>query len=151
MALSARGRHCIIKLRSNTTGALESHSFGRAVVCAGPWTAKLVPELSAFLSTLRTPVTYWHDPSGSHSASNVFPIIFNARLTGIYGLPSLEYPGLVDRLVDNVVVGCRFSGSGFKHSPATGKMLAALALDREETIPQGFRSDRYLLHRFQKQ
>jgi len=30
-------------------------------------------------------------------------------------------------------------------------MLAALALDREETIPQGFRSDRYLLHRFQKQ
>jgi len=201
-----------IKLRSNMTGALESHSFGRAVVCAGPWTAKLVPELSAFLSTLRTPVTYWRDPSGSYSASNGFPIIFNARLTGIYGLPSLEYPGLVkmlfhggpeadpeardlisfepfvekvsqyvrdhlplldthkpavletcmysmtpdsnpviDRLADNVVVGCGFSGSGFKHSPATGKMLAALALDREETIPQGFRSDRYLLHRFQKQ
>jgi sarcosine oxidase/L-pipecolate oxidase len=200
----------LIEVRSNTSDKLESHSFSRAVVCAGPWTAKLVPELSALLSTLRTPVTYWRDPTGSHSVSNGFPIIFNARLTGIYGLPSLEYPGLVkmlfhggpeadpeardlisfepfvekvnryvrdhlpmldnqkpailetcmysmtpdsnpviDRLAGNLVVGCGFSGSGFKHSPATGKMLAALALNREETVPAGFRADRYRLNRFQ--
>ena len=198
-----------IEARCSASGDLKSHSFSRAVVCAGPWTAKLVPQLSGFLSTLRTPVTYWRDPSGSHSAANGFPIIFNARMTGIYGLPSLEYPDLVkmlfhggpetdadtrdlacfdpfvekvnryvrdhlplldndkpailetcmysmtpdstpviDRLADNLVVGCGFSGSGFKHSPATGKMLAALALDREETVPKGFRADRYLMVRF---
>jgi len=197
-----------IEARSNTSGKLEAYSFGRAVICAGPWTAKLVPELSPHLRTLRTPVTYWRDPSGRYSASSGFPIVFNARLTDIYGLPSLEYPGLVkmlfhggpeadpdardqvscdpfvekvnqyvrdhfplldhdqpailetcmysmtpdgapviDRLAGNLVVGCGFSGSGFKHSPATGKMLAALALDRDDTVPRGFRADRYHLAR----
>ena len=153
--------------------------------------------------------TYWADPGGYHSAAHGFPILFNARLTGIYGLPSCEYPGLVkmpyhggpetdpntrdlvsyktyvekvsdyvrdhlphldhqkpailetcmytmspdgfpiiDRLTDNLVVGCGFSGSGFKHSPATGWMLAPLALGQENSIPVGFRGDRYLLSRF---
>ena len=44
---------------------------------------------------------------------------------------------------------CGFSGSGFKHSPATGWMLAALALEQEETVPKGFRADRYVMDRFQ--
>jgi len=56
---------------------------------------------------------------------------------------------VIDRLDDNLVVGCGFSGSGFKHSPATGRMLAALALDEEDSVPVGFRADRYLLERFQ--
>ncbi len=199
-----------IKVRSNTTGKIETLSFDRTVVCAGPWTAKLVPQLTGHLRSLLTPVTYWRDPTGSYSASTGFPILFNARLTGVYGLPSCEYHGLVkmlfhggpetdpdtrdlvsfkpyvkkvnryvrdhlplldhrkpailetcmytltadndpilDRLADNLVVGCGFSGSGFKHSPATGWMLAALALEQEDTVPEGFRADRYVMERFQ--
>jgi sarcosine oxidase/L-pipecolate oxidase len=136
------------------------------------------------------------------------PILFNARLTDIYGLPSCEYPGLakllfhggpeadpdsvdpgdiapyvrrvsdyvrdhlplleherpaiqescfytmtpdgtpiIDRLTNGLVVGAGFSGSGFKHSPATGRMLAALVLDREAEVPEGFMPGRYTLDR----
>jgi sarcosine oxidase/L-pipecolate oxidase len=199
-----------VETRSNENGKIEVQSFDRTVVCAGPWTAKLMPQLGGLLQCLRTPVTYWRDPTGSYSASGGFPILFNARLTGIYGLPSYEYPGLVkmlfhggpetdpdardlasfkphikkvrhyvrehltllecrkpailetcmytmtpdsnpilDRISANVVVGCGFSGSGFKHAPATGWLLAALALEQEESIPEGFRSDRYAMDRFQ--
>jgi len=207
---SQAGAGVQIEVRFNTTGKIETLSFDRTVVCAGPWTAKLVPQLSGLLRSLLTPVTYWRDPTGSYSASSGFPILFNARLTGVYGLPSCEYHGLVkmlfhggpetdpdtrdlasfkpyvkkvkryvrdhlplldhqkpailetcmytmtpdnypilDRLADNLVVGCGFSGSGFKHSPATGWMLAALALEQEDTVPEGFRADRYVLERFQ--
>jgi sarcosine oxidase/L-pipecolate oxidase len=200
-----------IRMRSDISGKTVSSDFDSTVVCAGPWTGKLLPQLSGLLSSLRTPVTYWHDPSGSCSAANGFPILFNARLTGVYGLPSCEYEGLVkilfhggpetdpdtrdlvsfephikkisdyvrehlpqldyrqavilescmytmtpdnepiiDRLSSNVVVGCGFSGSGFKHSPATGKMLAAMALDKGDLLPQGFRADRYVLNRFHR-
>jgi sarcosine oxidase/L-pipecolate oxidase len=197
------------EVRSISTGDVAVQSFDRAVVCAGPWTASLLPQLKGLLSSVLTPVTYWRDPTGSHSTSKGFPIIFNARLTGIYGLPSYEYPGLVkmlfhggpetdpdtrdtvsfdpyiekvrhyvrdhlklldhekpaivescmytmsadgspiiDRLGANVTVGCGFSGSGFKHSPATGRMLAACALDLDDDVPEGFRADRYALNRF---
>ena len=206
---SRPGAGTSIEMKSITSGKTETLSFDKAVVCAGPWTGQLLPRLKKHLSALLTPVTYWADPGGSHSAANGFPILFNARLTGIYGLPSCEYPGLVkmlyhggpetdpntrdlvsytayvekvshyvrdhlphldhkkpailescmytmspdgfpiiDRLTDNLVVGCGFSGSGFKHSPATGWMLAALALGQGNNIPGGFRGDRYLLNRF---
>jgi len=191
---------------------VETRLFDRAVICAGPWTARLAPCLKAHLRSLLTPVTYWHDPTGSYSAASGFPIIFNARLTGVYGLPSCEYPGMVkvlyhggsesdpdrrdlvstksyvkkvkryvrdhlpllnyekpaiqetcmytmmsdgspviDRLDANTAIGCGFSGSGFKHSPATGLMLAALALGQDEAIPDEFRADRYALGRLQSQ
>ncbi len=39
--------------------------------------------------------------------------------------------------------------ASLRHCPATGWMLAALALGQDETIPDGFRADRYLLGRFQ--
>jgi sarcosine oxidase/L-pipecolate oxidase len=197
------------EVRSISTGDVAAQSFDRAVVCAGPWTASLLPQLKELLSSVLTPVTYWRDPTGNHSTSKGFPIIFNARLTGIYGLPSYEYPGLVkmlfhggpesdpdtrdrvsfepyiekvrhyvrdhlklldhekpaivescmytmsvdgnpiiDRLDGNVTVGCGFSGSGFKHAPATGRMLAACALELGDDIPEGFRADRYALSRF---
>jgi sarcosine oxidase/L-pipecolate oxidase len=199
-----------IRLRSNTTGKTKTLGFDRAVVCAGPWTARLLPQLAELLHSLLIPVTYWRDPSGSHGISNGFPILFNARLTGVYSLPSCEYHGLVkvlfhggpetdpdtrdlptlkpyiekisryiqehlplldhrqpailepcmytmtpdsepilDRLAHNLVIGCGFSGSGFKHSPATGWLLAALALGREEILPDGFQAKRYVLDRFQ--
>ena len=197
-----------LEVNANSTGEIEALSFDRTVVCAGSWTDKLLPELRGLLRSLRTPVTYWRDPDRNYSVSGGFPIIFNARLTGVYGLPTYEYPGLVkmlfhggpetdpdtrdlasfepyvervrqyvqdhlvlldsskpailetclytmspdsspiiDRLADKLVVGCGFSGSGFKHSPATGRMLAALALEQDETIPSGFRADRYTLER----
>ena len=203
------GEGATVTLHSNMDGKTDTKFFDRVVVCAGPWTGSLVPHFDGLLSSLLTPVTYWRDPSGCCSAANGFPIIFNARLTGIYGLPSCEYPGLVkllyhggpetdpdsrdlasfepyvetvrqyvrehlprldhdkpavletcmytmspdsfpviDRLANGLVVGCGFSGSGFKHAPATGQMLAALALDLEETIPNGFRPDRYAFGRF---
>jgi sarcosine oxidase/L-pipecolate oxidase len=206
---SRPGAGTSIEMKSITTGNTETLSFDKTVVCAGPWTGQLLPSLKKHLRALLTPVTYWADPGGSHSAASGFPILFNARLTGIYGLPSCEYPGLVkmlyhggpetdpntrnlvsftdyvekvsdyvrdhlphldhqqpailetcmytmspdgfpiiDRLTDNLVVGCGFSGSGFKHSPATGWMLASLALGQEKGMPEGFRSDRYLLDRF---
>ena len=56
---------------------------------------------------------------------------------------------IIDRVDDSLAVGCGFSGSGFKHAPATGKMLAALTLGQEKTIPEGFRADRYVIDRFE--
>ena len=47
-----------------------------------------------------------------------------------------------------IVLGCGFSGSGFKNSPAWGKMLTCLALGRETEIPDGFQLQRYCLQRF---
>ena len=199
-----------IGAHSITTGDTESLIFDRTVVCAGPWTATLLPRLADLLRSLLAPVTYWRDPSGQCSVANGCPILFNARLTDVYGLPSCEYPGLVkvlfhggpetdpdtrdradvepyiehvsryvrdhlplldhrqpailerclytmtpdsqpilDRLAGNLVVGCGFSGSGFKHSPATGWMLAALALGQEATLPEGFQAGQYRLDRFQ--
>jgi sarcosine oxidase/L-pipecolate oxidase len=196
--------------RSGTNTQTDTLSFDRAVICAGPWTARLLPQLRGILRSLLTPVTYWRDTTGSYSASSGFPILFNARLADVYGIPSYEYHGLVkmlfhggpetdpdtrdlvsfsrqiemvsryvrehlpllnhskpailescmytmtpdsnpviDRLADNLVAGCGFSGSGFKHSPATGYMLAALALEQDEIVPQGFRADRYAMARFQ--
>ena len=203
-------RGLAIEMQTLDSDIMDSQTFDRAVVCAGPWTAKLVPHLKAHLSSLLTPVTYWHDPTGSYSSSSGFPIIFNARLTGVYGLPTYEYPGMmkmlyhggpesdpdrrdlassksyvkkvkryvrehlplldhekpairetcmytmmsdgkpvIDRLDKHTVIGCGFSGSGFKHSPATGLMLAALALGQDEAIPVEFRADRYTLGRLQ--
>jgi glycine/D-amino acid oxidase-like deaminating enzyme len=54
---------------------------------------------------------------------------------------------VIDRLDANAAIGCGFSGSGFKHAPATGLMLAALALEQDKAIPAGFRADRYALTR----
>ena len=87
-----------IGFRYDTTGNPERRSFDKAVLCAGPWTAKLLPQLDGLLRSILTPVTYWRDPSGAYSASNGFPILFNARLTDVYGLPGCEYPGLVKML-----------------------------------------------------
>ena len=203
-------RDVAVKMQTHDSDNVDVQSYERAVICAGPWTAKLLPRLQAHLTSRLTPVTYWHDPTGSYSASSGFPIIFNARLTGIYGIPAYEYPGMmkmlyhggpesdpdrrdlvsaksyvkkvkryvrehlplldhrkpairetcmysmmsdgtpvIDRFDENTVIGCGFSGSGFKHSPATGLMLAALALGQDDAIPHDFRADRYALGRLQ--
>jgi glycine/D-amino acid oxidase-like deaminating enzyme len=55
----------------------------------------LLPDLEHLLRTSAIAVTYWHDTSGECSAARGFPILYNARLTDIYALPSCEYPDLV--------------------------------------------------------
>lgn len=50
-----------------------------------------------------------------------------------------------------VVVGCGYSGSGFKHSPASGRMLAAIAMDKVDELPGQLQlqlQNRYTLLRF---
>ncbi len=193
----------------NLKGKRSFHLFDQIIICAGPWTSKLLPKLAPILCCMLIPVTYWHDPHGRYRLSNGFPIIFNARLTNIYGLPSCEYPGhvkilyhggpetdpdkrdmssvekyidevreyvqvrlpyltsdhpsiretcmytrtpdglpIIDRISKTVIAGCGFSGSGFKHAPATGKMLASLALRKEGRIPDSFGAERYMLSRY---
>lgn len=188
----------------------DKQVYEQVVVCAGPWTNRLFPCRELPLSVQAIPVTYWTDKWGRYSAASGFPVIFNARMTDIYGLPSLEYPGLVkilvhsgpetdpdrrdevdfsdrikyvasyvrdhlpglqsdkpsivekchytitpdsqpimDRIGPRVVVGCGYSGSGFKHSPASGKILAHLAMDRPTAeLPKGFTVEAYKLARF---
>ncbi len=193
-----------VEVRRSPAGPSEQNHFDKAVVCAGPWTARLLPQLDSLLSCQRIPVTYWRDPKDSYGVAGGCPILFNARLTGVYALPSYEYPRMMkvlyhggpeadpdsqdsvaddphiervreyvrdhlplldhdkpailescfytmtpddqpilDRLSDSLVVGAGFSGSGFKHSPATGQMLAALALEREATLPKDYALGRY--------
>ena len=55
---------------------------------------------------------------------------------------------IIDRVSGRINVGCGFSGSGFKHAPATGRMLAALAMGCEHELPPGFVLPRYRLGRF---
>ena len=65
------------------------------MVCPGPWASKLIPELKPYLKTPVIPVTYWRDKTveKDYSVAKGFPVIFNARLTDVYGIPSYEYPG----------------------------------------------------------
>ena len=56
---------------------------------------------------------------------------------------------IMDRIGPRVVVGCGYSGSGFKHSPASGKILAHLAMDLPTAeLPKGFTVEAYKLARF---
>ncbi|NIP17484.1 MAG: FAD-dependent oxidoreductase [Xanthomonadales bacterium] len=208
-SVSTTTQGALLSLRTGGSGTPGTRIFDHAVVCAGPWTARLLPGIATHLRSLAIPVTYWRDPDGAHRAADGFPILFNARLTGVYALPSCEPHGhvkvlyhggpesdpdkagtgafqpyidkvaryvqthlpllehdrparlescrytmtpdsepILDRFDECVAVGCGFSGSGFKHAPATGHMLAALALGRERTLPPGFVADRYRLGRF---
>ncbi len=88
------------------SGHEENLSFKKVVACAGPWTSKMFPQLRPLLTTKLIPVTYWQElnelgrpvenPKESmYSAASGFPVIFNARLTDVYAIPSYEYPGLM--------------------------------------------------------
>jgi len=195
----------------SSNGESEWREFSRIIVACGPWTTRLIPELEPLLKTLAIPVTYWRQRLPGHSAADGFPILYNARLKGIYGLPACEYPDLVkilyhggpeadpdardvpgreeyvarvseyvrqhlpgldgrqpaiqevcmytmtpdsepviDRLGDRVVIGCGFSGSGFKHSPASGQMLAKLALGQADSLGPGYQLPKYRLDRLEK-
>ena len=55
---------------------------------------------------------------------------------------------LIDLEHPRVAVGTGFSGSGFKHSPASGKMVAALLLGEADALPAGFHLRSYRISRF---
>jgi glycine/D-amino acid oxidase-like deaminating enzyme len=185
----------------------------KVIVCAGPWASRLLPELNLPLSPVVLPVTYWKQLiPGAYSSKKGFPVIFNSRHTNVYGIPELEYPGLVkilhhggpaidpdqrdkpdlssiishtqnyvrDHLPDldstapalvekciytctpdhlpimdvhpktsRIIFGVGYSGSGFKHSPASGKILSELAQGNHEMIKTLFPDvDKFLLSRF---
>ena len=71
------------------------------------------------------------------------------RETCLYTMSPDERP-ILDRLPGRggAVVGCGFSGSGFKHAPNTGQMLAALAMGEEAALPEDYLLPRYQLARF---
>jgi glycine/D-amino acid oxidase-like deaminating enzyme len=52
---SQAGADVRIELRSNASDKTETLSFDRTVVCAGPWTASLLPELKQYLRCLLHP------------------------------------------------------------------------------------------------
>ncbi|XP_009463422.1 PREDICTED: peroxisomal sarcosine oxidase [Nipponia nippon] len=74
----------------------------RLIITAGAWTGALVAQLGLCLplKTLRINVCYWREKElGRPSPSRASPCFMALGLSraphGIYGLPALEYPGLV--------------------------------------------------------
>ncbi|NWS77187.1 SOX oxidase, partial [Crotophaga sulcirostris] len=74
----------------------------RLIITAGAWTGALVAPLGLRLplQPLRIDVCYWREKEpGSLSAGRIGPCFITLGLSqaphGIYGLPALEYPGLV--------------------------------------------------------
>jgi sarcosine oxidase len=70
------------------------YQAGRLVICAGPWAAKLVPELEA-LAVPERQVLAWLQPTRpEHFAAGVFPV-FNLEVEEgrYYGFPTFLVPG----------------------------------------------------------
>ncbi|XP_074016818.1 peroxisomal sarcosine oxidase [Numenius arquata] len=73
----------------------------RLIITAGAWTGALVAPLGLHLplQPLRIDVCYWREKEGSPGAGRAGPCFMAIGLSqaphGIYGLPALEYPGLV--------------------------------------------------------
>ncbi|XP_054724443.1 peroxisomal sarcosine oxidase-like [Uloborus diversus] len=69
------------------------------VVCAGPWTKKLLtPDIipSLPLQPVLVPVYYWKEKKkGAYSVSSGFPSFMDFDEPNVFALPQLEYPGLV--------------------------------------------------------
>lgn len=163
-------------------GQIRRRKFRKVIVCAGPWTAQLLPQLSSHLKTVVIPVTYFREISPTNSEANTtttflsaptsstptadpqlstlpldkspfdqaadrvrylkanmaplkevkeavqafialellhpgepiapgpvysvsrgFPVLFNARLAGVYCVPTYEYPGMVKVVVHDGV------------------------------------------------
>ncbi|XP_074746181.1 peroxisomal sarcosine oxidase isoform X2 [Strix uralensis] len=134
----------------------------RLIIAAGAWTGALVAPLGLRLplQPLRIDVCYWREKEPEiPSMGRAHPCFITLGLSqaphGIYGLPSLEYPGLVkprpavvetclytntpdeDFILDrhpkfsNIIIGAGFSGHGFKLAPVVGKLLCELSLGEE--------------------
>ncbi|NXD81644.1 SOX oxidase, partial [Halcyon senegalensis] len=73
----------------------------RLIVTAGPWTGALLAPLGLRLplQPLRIDVCYWREKPGTTSVGRASPCFLCLGLSqaphGVFGLPALEYPGLV--------------------------------------------------------
>jgi sarcosine oxidase len=68
----------------------EAQEFDAAVVCAGPWFQRLVPESAARVRPLRQFVTYYRPPAGQAAAfaPPAFPVWMHDLVdSGWYGMP----------------------------------------------------------------
>jgi len=70
------------------------------------------------------------------------------RETCMYTMTPDSKP-LIDLYHPNIAVGTGYSGSGFKHSPASGKMVASLLLGTANELAEGFNLQKYRISRFQ--
>jgi sarcosine oxidase/L-pipecolate oxidase len=73
---------------------------GQVVLCAGPWTAKLLQRLTGHTIATRVAkvtVAYWRvAPAHADAyAAGRFPLLIDYSPPGFYGLPVLEFPGLL--------------------------------------------------------
>uniref|UniRef100_A0A8C9EXF5 Peroxisomal sarcosine oxidase n=1 Tax=Pavo cristatus TaxID=9049 RepID=A0A8C9EXF5_PAVCR len=120
----------------------------RLIITAGAWTNAVVAPLGLRLplQPLRIDVCYWREKEPG-SGGAVTPCFMATGLPyaphGIYGLPALEYPGLVKNTPDgdfildqhpkysNIIIGAGFSGHGFKLAPVVGQLLCELSLGEE--------------------
>ena len=60
---------------------ITDFKFEQVIICSGPWTSQLFPELEKSLKIQAIPVTYWKDltEKSLYSTNQGFPVIFNAR------------------------------------------------------------------------
>ena len=72
---------------------------------------------------------------------------FNARPSQPQMTPDSK--PLIDLYHVNVAVGTGFSGSGFKHAPACGLMVASLLLRTAHELPEDFHIQKYRISRFE--
>ncbi len=86
-ALESRGNRVLL-----TTNRGAEVDAGAVVVCAGPWTAALLPEISKHLRPIRVPI-YWFRPKEGKENSfdaNCFPVFLYEAEDGalLYGIPA---------------------------------------------------------------
>jgi sarcosine oxidase len=69
----------------------QSYQVAQAVICAGPWTARLLPQLEPFLTPRRSVVTWYAPREPDAYTPTRFPA-FTRNSPGIhvYGVPSLD-------------------------------------------------------------
>ena len=60
-------RGAIVQMQK-LSGEVVQQCYTKVVVCAGPWTSKLLPNLAPLLTVEHVPVTYWRTKPGTPAA-----------------------------------------------------------------------------------
>jgi sarcosine oxidase len=87
----------VLGVRGTPTGAVvttdrgEQH-FDRAIVCAGGWTAKLLPQFRGIVETRRL-ISSWHFAADPNYLSGILPFI-RTEPTYCYGIPTADYTAM---------------------------------------------------------
>ncbi|MEV7607757.1 N-methyl-L-tryptophan oxidase [Paenarthrobacter sp. NPDC089322] len=87
----------VLDVRGTPTGAVvktdsgEQH-FDRAVVCAGGWTAKLLPRFARIVET-RRPISTWHFGTDPGYLAGILPFL-RTEPAYCYGIPTADYTAM---------------------------------------------------------